>query len=86
MVSMFKTYEVNKEQIVAQNFMRTVLSAIGCTSASKQNDFNTLEEKQLHITALLGKSNLGVNALKLNSTGEPKLQFKKIEGHLIGCY
>ena len=77
MITMFKTYEVNKEQIVAQNFMRTVLSAIGCTSASKQNDFNTLEEKQLHITALLGKSNLGVNALKLNSTGEPKLQFKK---------
>ena len=77
MISMFKTYEVNREQIVAQNYMRTVLSGIGCTSANKENDFNNLEEKQLHITALLGKNNLGVHALKLNSTGEPKLQFKK---------
>ena len=77
MISMFKTFEVNREQIVAQNFMSTVLSAIGCTSASKENDVNTLEEKQVHITALLEKGNLRVNALRVDSTGEPKLQFVK---------
>ena len=73
MISMFQNYELQKEQVVAQNFMRTVLSAINCTSANSHSDFKTLEEKQLHITKLLGEANLGINALNLKKTGEPRL-------------
>ena len=73
MISLFKNYEVQKEQVVAQNFMRTVLSAINCTSANSHSDLKNLEEKQLHITKLLGKANLGINALNLKKSGEPRL-------------
>ena len=42
MRSIFKDFEVNREQVIAQNFMRTVLSAISCTPANKDNNFDTL--------------------------------------------
>ena len=73
MISIFKDFEVNREQVIAQNFMRTVLSAISCTPASRGNDLDTLEAKQVHITSLLERGSLGLNALRLDSSGEPKL-------------
>ena len=77
MRNIFKDFEVNREQVIAQNFMRTVLPAITCTQANQDNNFDTLESKQVHITSLLDSGNLGLNALRLDSTGEPKLQFVK---------
>lgn len=60
----FKNYEFNREELIAQNFMRTVISAITCTKANLISNFDTVEQKQKHITALLQKCNLGINALK----------------------
>ena len=53
MISIFKDFEVNREQVIAQNVMRTVLSAVSCTPASRGNDFDILEAKQVHKTSLL---------------------------------
>ena len=64
-------------QLQVLNFMRTVLSAIMCTKANLDSNFDTLEQKQEHVTSLLQRGSLGLNALKLKSTGEPKLNFVK---------
>ena len=42
--NIFKIFEVNKEELIAQNFMRTVLSAITCTKANLNSNFDTLEQ------------------------------------------
>ena len=57
--------------------MHTIVSALSCTRANLSSNFETLEQKQKHITLLLQKGNLGINALKLNSQGAPQLDFVK---------
>ena len=52
--------------------MHTIVSALSCTTANLSSNFETLEQKQKHITLLLQKGNLGINALKLNSQGAPQ--------------
>ena len=62
---------------MGQGFMRTILSALSYTKANLKSNFNTLEEKQRHITSLIQRGGLGVNALKVNGQGAPILDFVK---------
>ena len=75
MIRLFQNYEVKKETVEVQNFMRTILSALNCTAANVHSNFKTLEDKQLHISKLLGKANIGINALGVTKTGDPKLDY-----------
>ena len=67
MKSIFRNYEFNREELMSQGFMRTIISALSCTKANLRSNFDTLEEKQRHITTLLHKGGLGVIALRINS-------------------
>ena len=62
---------------MGQGFMRTIISALSCTKANLRSNFNTLEEKQRHITNLIQKGGLGVNALRVNGQGAPQLDFAR---------
>ena len=77
MKDIFKSYEFNREEQMSQNFMRTVISALSCTKANLGSNFEIVEQKQKHITKLLQKGDLGIDALKLNSQGQPQLDFVK---------
>ena len=77
MKTIFKSYEFNREELMAQGFMRTIISALTCTRANLSSDFESLEQKQEHITTLLKKGNLGINVLRLNNQGAPQLDFAK---------
>ena len=58
MKSIFKSYDFNREELMSQGFMRTIISAMSCTKANLRSNLNTLEEKQRHITTLLQKGGL----------------------------
>ena len=62
---------------MGQGFMRTILSALSCTKANLKGNFDTLEEKQRHITSLIHRGGFGVKALKVTGKGAPILDFVK---------
>ena len=77
MRSIFKNYMLDREELMAQGFMRTILSALNCTKANLENNFDTLEQKERHITSLIQRGGLGVNVLKVTGKGAPILDFVK---------
>ena len=77
MRSIFKNYLLDREELMGQGFMRTILSALSCTKANLKGNFDTLEEKQRHITSLIHRGGFGVKALKVTGKGAPILDFVK---------
>ena len=65
------------KELMAQGFMRTILSALSCTKANLESNFDTPEQKERHITSLIQRGGLGVNVLKVTGKGAPILDFVK---------
>ena len=42
MRSIFKDYFLDREELMAQGFMRTILSALNCTKANLESNFDTI--------------------------------------------
>ena len=68
MLDSFKNHSENKVLTSAENFLRTLLSAMNVSSAFKTENLS-LEGRQVHISKLLTSANVSIHNLRKNAKG-----------------
>ena len=82
MDKLFHNYSLGRDCVDTQNFTRLILSALKFTQGDIPRDIKSLAEKQVHLSSLLEKTNIGINQLNLSKTGCPKLEYLKNKRNL----